>query len=217
ATAVDLLASLHARNLPNRLPVTSAHDYRLPRYDIGAFLIEAELLLDWYLVNVGAPVGEAARAAFVTLWRSALEPAMEAPVTWVLRDYHSPNLLWLPQREGIARIGLVDFQDALIGPAAYDVASLLQDARVDVSENMEMNLLGRYVRARLSRDRSFDTGGVTLLFATPGPQRATKNLRIFAPLQRRGGKTTKIRGTPGSGGGFQTSPAHPALRGGENM
>ena len=211
ATAVDLLASLHARNLPNRLPVTSALDYRLPRYDIGAFLIEAELLLDWYLVHAGAPVGEAARTAFVTLWRNALEPAMEAPATWVLRDYHSPNLLWLPQREGIARIGLVDFQDALIGPAAYDVASLLQDARVDVPENMEMNLLGRYVRARLGHDRSFDTGGFTLLYATLAAQRATKILGIFARLQRRDGKPQYLRHMPRLWGYLQRSLAHPAL------
>jgi N-acetylmuramate 1-kinase len=213
AAAVDLLASLHGRNLPNRLPVTSALDYRLPRYDVDAFLIEAELLLDWYLVNAGAPVGEAARAAFVTLWREALEPAMAAPVTWVLRDYHSPNLLWLPQREGSARIGLVDFQDALVGPAAYDVASLLQDARVDVAEPMEINLLGRYVRARLSHDRSFDTGGFTLLYATLAAQRATKILGIFARLQRRDGKPQYLRHLPRLWGYLQRSLAHPALAG----
>jgi len=213
ATAVDLLASLHGRNLPNRLPVTSALDYRLPRYDVGAFLIEAELLLDWYLVNAAAPVGEAARAAFVTLWRDALEPAMDAPATWVLRDYHSPNLLWLAEREGVARIGLLDFQDALIGPAAYDVASLLQDARVDVPESMEMNLLGRYVRARLSRDRSFDTGAFTFLYATLAAQRATKILGIFARLQRRDGKPQYLRHMPRLWSYLQGSLAHPALAG----
>jgi tRNA threonylcarbamoyl adenosine modification protein YjeE len=213
ATAVDLLATLHGRDQPNRLPVTSALDYRLPRYDVVAFLIEAELLLDWYLVNAAAPVGEAARAAFVTLWREALEPAMDAATTWVLRDYHSPNLLWLAEREGIARIGLLDFQDALIGPAAYDVASLLQDARVDVPEGMEMNLLGRYVRARLSQDRNFDTGGFTLLYATLAAQRATKILGIFARLQRRDGKPQYLRHMPRLWGYLQRSLAHPALAG----
>jgi tRNA threonylcarbamoyl adenosine modification protein YjeE len=213
ATAIDLLASLHGRNLPMRLPITSALDHRLPRYDIGAFLIEAELLLDWYLVNAGVAIGEAARAEFVSLWRTALEPAMEAPATWVLRDYHSPNLLWLPGREDIARIGLVDFQDALIGPAAYDVASLLQDARVDVPESMEMNLLGRYVRARLNRDSSFDTGGFTLLYATLAAQRATKILGIFARLQRRDGKPQYLRHMPRLWRYLLRSLAHPALAG----
>ncbi len=213
AAAVDLLASLHGRNLPNRLPVTSALDYRLPRYDVGAFLIEAELLLDWYLVHAGEPAGEAARADFVALWRDALEPAMAAPPTWVLRDYHSPNLLWLGEREGIARIGLVDFQDALIGPAAYDVASLLQDARVDVPEPMEMNLLGRYARTRLSQDRDFDTAGFTLLYATLAAQRATKILGIFARLQRRDGKPQYLRHMPRLWSYLQRSLAHPALAG----
>jgi len=213
ATAVDLLASLHGRNLPTRLPITSALDYRLPRYDLGAFLIEAELLLDWYLISAGAAVGEAARAEFAALWRDALEPAMDAPTTWVLRDYHSPNLLWLPQREGIARVGLVDFQDALIGPAAYDVASLLQDARVDVPESMEMNLLGRYARARIERDRGFDTGSFTLLYATLAAQRASKVLGIFARLQRRDGKPQYLRHMPRLWGYLQRSLAHPALAG----
>ena len=59
------------------------------------------------------------------------------PRGWVLRDYHSPNLLWLPEREGIARVGVIDFQDAMRGPAAYDLVSLLQDARVDVAPELE--------------------------------------------------------------------------------
>jgi tRNA threonylcarbamoyl adenosine modification protein YjeE len=211
AAAVDLLAALHAHNLPDRVPVTSALDYRLPRYDMGAFLIEAELLLDWYLVTAGAPVDETARADFIALWREALEPAMDAPATWVLRDYHSPNLLWLPQREGIARIGLVDFQDALIGPAAYDVASLLQDARVDVPEPMEMNLLGRYVRARLGHDRGFDTAGFTRLYATLAAQRATKILGIFARLERRDGKPQYLRHLPRLWAYLKRCLAHPSL------
>jgi tRNA threonylcarbamoyl adenosine modification protein YjeE len=211
AAAVDFLAALHMRNLPSRLSVTAALDYRLPRYDVGAFLIEAELLLDWYLIKAGAAVSDAAHAEFVALWQAALAPALEAPATWVLRDYHSPNLLWLPNREGIGRIGLVDFQDALIGPAAYDVASLLQDARVDVPEQLEMNLLSRYVRSRLSNDRNFNTGDFTLLYATLAAQRATKILGIFARLQRRDGKPQYLRHMPRLWNYLHRSLAHPAL------
>ena len=110
--AIDVLVSLHRRKLPETLPIAPHFDYRLPRYDTDAFLIEAELLLDWYLPSVNAPPTDDARDAFAALWRNALRPALEAPPTWVLRDYHSPNLLWLADREDVARIGVLDFQDA---------------------------------------------------------------------------------------------------------
>ena len=129
----------------------------------------------------------------------------------MLRDYHSPNLLWLSQRDDIARIGVLDFQDALIGPAAYDVASLLQDARVDVPETMEMALLGRYVRARLGADREFDAAGFMLVYATLAAQRATKILGIFARLDRRDGKSQYLRHMPRLWNYLQRSLAHPAL------
>jgi N-acetylmuramate 1-kinase len=210
-TAVDLLAALHGQELPDTLPVTSEFVYRLPAYDIEAFLIEAELLLDWYLIGAGAPATTAARAAFVGLWQEALGPAIAAPPTWVLRDYHSPNLLWLAQRDDIARIGLLDFQDALVGPAAYDVASLLQDARVDVPEATEMALLGRYVRSRLGEDPEFDPAGFTRVYATLAAQRATKILGIFARLNRRDAKPHYLRHMPRLWNYLQRSLAHPSL------
>ncbi len=211
AVAVDLLASLHGRDLPAKLPVAAHLDYQLPRYDAGAFLVEAELLIDWYLPRLKAPAPESAREAFVALWHKALAPAIAAPATWVLRDYHSPNLLWLAERNGIGRIGLLDFQDALIGPAAYDVASLLQDARVDVPEAMEMGLLGHYVRLRRKSDKDFDAAAFTLLYATLAAQRATKILGIFARLDRRDGKPQYLRHLPRLWNYLQRSLAHPAL------
>src|SRR5690606_29350848 len=107
-------------------------------------LIEAELLLDWYIPAAGGAVSESMRTMFTDLWRGAMPPVLTAQPTWVLRDYHSPNLLWLPEREGIQHIGLLDFQDAVMGPPAYDLASLLQDARVDVPETIEVSLLTHY-------------------------------------------------------------------------
>ena len=147
-TALDVLISLHRRRLPETLLVAPHRDYRLPRYDMEAFLIEAELLLDWYLPHVKAPASEETRAEFRRALAQGAGARIESPSTWVLRDFHSPNLLWLGERHDIARIGVLDFQDAVIGPAAYDVASLLQDARVDVPESLEVALLSRYVRAR---------------------------------------------------------------------
>jgi hypothetical protein len=211
AAAIDLLALLHARTLPDTLPIAPHFDYRIPPYEMGALLIEAELLPDWYLLRAGAVLTEAERNTFVTLWRAALAPVIAAPQTWVLRDYHSPNLLWLPDRADIGRIGVLDFQDALIGPGAYDVASILQDARVDVPEAMEMALLGQYVRARRRDDRNFDATAFTLLYATLAAQRATKILGIFARLDRRDGKSHYLRHMPRLWNYLQRSLAHPAL------
>jgi N-acetylmuramate 1-kinase len=208
--AIDLLVSLHRRKLPETLPVAPHLDYRLPRYDMEAFLIEAELLLDWYLVSAGAAAADPVRKDFIALWRQALQPVIIAPATWVLRDYHSPNLLWLPEREDVARIGVLDFQDALIGPAAYDVASLLQDARIDVPESLEVTLLSRYVRARL-QDQRFDAASFTGLYATLAAQRATKILGIFARLDRRDGKPQYLRHVPRLLTYLRRSLAHPAL------
>jgi N-acetylmuramate 1-kinase len=209
--AIDLLASLHGWELPETLPVSPHLDYRLRSYDLQAFLIETELLLDWYLLRADAAASNAARKAFIALWTAALTPAVEARPTWVLRDYHSPNLLWLAERDGIARIGVLDFQDALIGPAAYDVASLLQDARVDVPEAMEVALLSRYARARRSEDPDFDPAAFTHLYATLAAQRATKILGIFARLDRRDGKTQYLRHMPRLWNYLRRSLAHPAL------
>jgi tRNA threonylcarbamoyl adenosine modification protein YjeE len=209
--AIDVLISLHRRKLPETLQIAPQRTYRLPRYDLDAYLIEVELLLDWYLPSVEAPASVQAREAFVALWREALQPALAAPPTWVLRDYHSPNLLWLADREDVARIGVLDFQDALIGPAAFDVASIAQDARVDVPEEMEVALLSRYVRARLGDDRNFDAAAFIALYSTLAAQRATKILGIFARLERRDGKPQYLRHMPRIWTYLQRALAHPAL------
>jgi aminoglycoside/choline kinase family phosphotransferase len=207
---VDVQVELHAQNLPEVLPVSPHIEHSLPAYDMEALLIEVELLLDWYLPRMGANLTASARDVFIALWRDALQPAIDSPSTWVLRDYHSPNLIWLPEREGIARVGLLDFQDALMGPAAYDLASLLQDARVDVPEEMEINLISRYVRDRHARDPDFDVAGFIRLYATMAGQRATKILGIFARLDLRDGKPQYLRHMPRIWAYLQRALAHPA-------
>jgi aminoglycoside/choline kinase family phosphotransferase len=209
--AVHVLISLHKQILPDWLAVAPRVEYQLPSYDTDAFLIEAELLIDWYLPYRRAPVAGAKRTAFTALWRDALAPAVEALDTWVLRDFHSPNLIWLPERRGIACIGILDFQDAVLGPAAYDLASLLQDARVDVPEAWEIDLIGTYVRARSIDDPNFDVGRFAQLYATMAAQRATKILGIFARLDRRDGKPQYLRHLPRVWNYLQRSLAHPAL------
>jgi tRNA threonylcarbamoyl adenosine modification protein YjeE len=210
-TALDMLIALHKLSLPDTLPVEPGVVHRIPPYDLDAMLIEVELLPDWYLPHRGAPATAAARETYLALWRDALFPVLDMPVTWVLRDFHSPNLLWLPERDGIARVGLLDFQDAMMGPGAYDVASLLQDARVDVSEEIEIELLGRYVRTRKAADMAFDIPAFVKVYSTLAAQRASKILGIFARLDRRDGKPQYLRHLPRVWGYLQRSLAHPAL------
>ena len=210
SAAVEALAALHRQQLPDELPVSPAVTYRIPLYDMDAFLIEAELLLDWYLPQQEREVSGDMRAEFQALWRETLAPAFVASPTWVLRDYHSPNLLWLPQREGTARVGMLDFQDALMGPAAYDLASLLQDARADVSATFEDVQIGRYMKGRRS-DRDFDPVKFVEVYALMGAQRATKILGIFARLEKRDGKPQYLRHQPRVWRNLRRSLSHPTL------
>ena len=98
--AADLLAALHAKQVGAMLPLPDGTTYAIPAYDNNAFLIEAELLLDWYIPHRGLAVDDFARDQFRQLWLAALTPAIAGQQTWVLRDFHSPNLIWLPDRDG---------------------------------------------------------------------------------------------------------------------
>jgi tRNA threonylcarbamoyl adenosine modification protein YjeE len=212
-TAVDALVELHRLVLPDTLSVPPDLTHHIPPYDLDALMIEVELLPDWYLPFRGVTLTAAAREEYLAVWRHALFPVLDVRPTWVLRDFHSPNLLWLPERKEFARVGLLDFQDAMMGPPAYDVASLLQDARVDVSEEMEIELLGRYVRARKEADDEFYIPGFVKIYSTLAAQRASKILGIFARLDRRDGKPQYLRHLPRVWNYLQRSLAHPALAG----
>jgi tRNA threonylcarbamoyl adenosine modification protein YjeE len=196
AEAVSLLAELHGRTLPRELPVDDGV-YAIPVYDAEAMLIEVEQILDWYAPHIAkAAPASGARAQFHALWREALTPILAQPVTWTLRDFHSVNLHWLAERDGLKRLGLVDFQDSVLGPPAYDLASLLQDARVDISDEMELRLMAHYARRRASADPAFDAGAFTAAYAVMGAQRATKILGIFARLDKRDGKPQYLAHLP---------------------
>jgi aminoglycoside/choline kinase family phosphotransferase len=208
-----MLASLHQESLPDTLQVTPHVAHVIPPYDLDAFLIEASLLLDWYLVDRGASASATERAEFAALWRETLGPAIAGPPTWVLRDFHSPNLIWLASRPDTARVGLIDFQDAVMGPPAYDLASLLQDARVDVSEEQEIGLFARYVRARRAARDDFDAAAFAASYAALAGQRATKILGIFARLNRRDGKPQYLRHQPRVWNYLQRALGHPAMEG----
>ncbi len=214
AEATKLLARLHRMALPFALPVTNDLDHRLSPYDNEAMCIETELLLDWYLPQIrGNDPSGSVRGEFNNLWSQTLAEVLAAPPTWTLRDFHSPNLLWLEQREGLQRVGLLDFQDAVIGPPAYDLVSLLQDARVTVPADLELKLLALYGRERVAADPSFNLRAFAAHYAIMGAQRATKILGIFVRLNIRDGKPDYLKHLPRIEAYLVRNLAHPALIG----
>ena len=209
--ATDLLAALHRETLPEILPLAPPLNYSIPVFDTDALLTEMGLMLDWYLPDRGVDPPTSMRAEFIAMWRDLLRKPVSAPKTWVLRDFHSPNLIWLGERQSIAKVGIIDFQDTVLGPTGYDLASLLQDARIDVPEQLELALLTRYIKARRASDDSFDPAGFAELYAIMSAQRNTKLLGIFARLNRRDGKPQYLRHLPRIWTYLSRSLAHLAL------
>jgi tRNA threonylcarbamoyl adenosine modification protein YjeE len=211
--ATDMLAVLHRQPLPDTLPLAPQITWTMPTFDTDALLVEIGLMSEWYLPDRDATPGPELRSAFIAMWRELLAKAAAAPQTWVIRDFHSPNLIWLDERADIARVGIIDFQDAVLGPAAYDLVSLLQDARVDVPEALELAMLTRYIKTRRADDDTFDPGAFAELYAIMSAQRNTRLLGTFARLNRRDGKPQYLRHQPRIWTYLNRSLDHPALSG----
>jgi N-acetylmuramate 1-kinase len=185
--AVDVLIHLH------RLPMRAAMSIDLASYDARRLLDEALLLTDWYMPAVfERPTDADVRSAYLQAWNDVLAPVVAQPPTLVLRDFHVDNLMRLPDRQGLAACGLLDFQDALAGPAAYDLMSLLEDARRDFAPALKADMLARY-RAGIG-DADWATFDRT--FAVLAAQRHAKVIGIFTRLCRRDGKSVYLAHIP---------------------
>ena len=187
--AIDALARLH-RSPPGPFPP----------YDMDVYQREAGLFVEWYCPAMGLTVDE---AGYRAAWEAALTPLLarqDLGVT-VLRDYHAENIMLL---EGGAQ-GLIDFQDALVGHPAYDVVSLLQDARRDVSEDLERSMLDRYL-AQVDGGEHFEAD-----YARLGAQRNAKIVGIFSRLWKRDGKPRYLAMIPRVWGAMERDLRHPAL------
>ncbi|MEB8388408.1 phosphotransferase [Rhodobacteraceae bacterium KMM 6894] len=185
--AVDAL--LHLHNDPR------GGDIDQPRYDLARILDELHIFAEWFAPAV-APGHDV--DAFAREWRAAWEVAL-APVgaqfdTLVMRDFHVDNLMLLDGREGVARCGLLDFQDGVIGPCEYDLMSLLQDARRDLTPGLEASLLPRYLAGAPSRlGRADDIRHRYHLLAA---QRHARILGVFVRLCQRDGKPRYLKWLP---------------------
>ena len=156
----------------------------LAPYDAAAMSGTARLVTEWYLPNVtGAPTNDSLSKTYDALVADMLARLMTGQPVMVQRDYHAENLLWLPMREGAARVGLLDFQDAMLGHPAYDLASLLKDARRDVSDDVQRAMLDYYIANTGVEDHAFRAG-----YAACSTQRNLRILGVFARLCVRDGK-----------------------------
>jgi aminoglycoside/choline kinase family phosphotransferase len=197
--AVDVLIDLHKH------PRAAVID--LPSYDETRLFAEAALLTDWYLPAIGAAVPPGTRDDYLARWRAAFRAFEATPPTLVLRDYHVDNLMRLSGRSGVAACGLLDFQDAVLGPPAYDLVSLLEDARRDVTPSVTEAMLKRYHAAfpRLDHKR------FSAEYAVLGAQRNAKIIGIFTRLMARDGKPHYLAHIPRVWRLLEGDLAHPAL------
>ncbi|MEL6234786.1 MAG: phosphotransferase [Pseudomonadota bacterium] len=232
AAATDLLAALH-RIAPPAAIAWSDGLHLLNPYDLETLHAEAALTPHWYLTAAGAEPGRDAMAEFDAVLAEALAEALEGAAASrdvvVLRDYHAENLVWRPATadlsagaqiagdagspaqavvQAVAQVGLLDYQDALRGHPAYDLVSLLEDARRDTGPDLRAAMIGRYLDATGREAAPFATA-----YAALGAQRNLKIIGIFTRLWRRDGKPGYLAMIPRVWAHLQRDLAHPGLAG----
>jgi aminoglycoside/choline kinase family phosphotransferase len=192
--ATDVLVHLHQHPpMPGLLP-----------HGLEQWIEELKLFTDWYCPAVGIEVD---KAGYQSAWRQVLAPVAAdglGPVT-VLRDYHAENVMLIQDRSGVAHFGLLDFQDALAGHPAYDLASVLEDARRDVSSDVERAMIDRYAQATGSGE------ALERAYWALAAQRNTRILGVFTRLWKRDNKPGYRRFQPRMWGLLERDLARPAL------
>ena len=176
SAATDLLYQIHQAKPPKLVP-----------YDAAIMTKMALLAFDWYQLGATDSVNTDQRSAFASSFSHALETQIAAPNVLIQRDYHAENLIWLPDRSGNQRVGLLDYQDAQLGHPAYDLVSMLKDARRDVSKNIEEAMITRYVAISGTEETAFRNAYHLL-----GLQRNLRILGVFARLSMHFGKPSYI-------------------------
>lgn len=213
--ATDLLAALHGFDPPARIDLPAygiVHD--LPAYDLDMLTREAALFGDWYLPALhDANAAQGMAQAGLALWRETLAALPARSPVLTLRDYHADNLVWLEGRRGHAGVGLLDFQDAVRGHPAYDLVSLLQDARRAVSPALEEAMIARYLARRAETGAPEDEPAFRHAYRLLGAQRAVKIIGIFMRLARRDGKLRYPAMIPGMWDYLERDLEDPAIDG----
>jgi aminoglycoside/choline kinase family phosphotransferase len=206
--AVEVLAKIHAHDAPASLSA----DKPLFDYDQAALMAETDLLTEWFLpLALGRKATDQEVAEHRALWRAALAGISGSRRVFVHRDYHAENLLWLPRGHGVARVGLIDFQDAVAGSPAYDLISLIEDARRDVSPELAQAATAHYLAAMRAQGTPLDETAFRHEMAVMAAQRNTKIVGVFARLYKRDGKQRYLAFLPRVWATLERDLAHPAL------
>lgn len=206
--AIDALATLHNEAAPAEI----SSQRPLYGYDETALLAEIDLMTEWFMpVALGHSTIEEDRLEHRDLWRTALRRVLESPRVFVHRDYHAQNLFWLPARKGVARVGMIDFQDAVAGTRSYDAISLLEDARREVAPDLAEAMMRRYVQEASRRGHPIDGEAYREEAAIMAAQRNAKIAGIFARLYKRDHKPRYLSYLPRVWGYLERDLNHPAL------
>ncbi len=195
ALAAQLLAKIHGAGISQHIQAAGL-DWDLPEFDRDALMIEVSLAIEWYLpYRLNRKATDAERTEFFAVWDELFATLHKPSFGLMLRDYHSPNLIWRGDKIAFDRLGVLDFQDALWGPNAYDLASLAQDARVTVEPDIEAATINAYINVRASSG-NFDETRLRREYAIMALQRNTKILGIFIRLNLRDGKPHYLHHLP---------------------
>ncbi|ARM10327.1 MULTISPECIES: tRNA (adenosine(37)-N6)-threonylcarbamoyltransferase complex ATPase subunit type 1 TsaE [Rhizobium] len=194
--SVACLAHLHSMPFPRDIPVSDTHTHHIPDFDRTAMKMEVQLVLDWHIGwKRGSAPSDAERKEYLAIWDALIDELAAAEKNLLLRDFHSPNIIWRPQEAGVRRVGLIDFQDAMIGPTAYDLASIVQDARVTIEPELFRQLMDDYL-ARRRAQGGFDEAGFMKAWAIMSAQRNCKLAGLWVRLLQRDGKPDYLRHMP---------------------
>jgi len=183
------IAHLHGVQWPDHAPVAGYPDHIIAPFDRDAMIMEVSLVGQWYAPRMmGRKLTDAEAQAYEAAWDKVFDSIADCEKSLLLRDYHSPNLFWFEDAQGANKIGTIDFQDAMIGPAAYDVASLALDARVTITPELEKAVVDAYCDERRKLGHVFDEAAFRMAYAAMGAQRNAKLLGLFVRLDERDGK-----------------------------
>ncbi|MEM5501984.1 tRNA (adenosine(37)-N6)-threonylcarbamoyltransferase complex ATPase subunit type 1 TsaE [Ahrensia kielensis] len=183
--SVEVLADIHGKNWKSRWELPDGQTHIVPRYDARAMRTGLSLLPDWWGKENG--LSEALRDELYLLWEPIFQRFQSGYDDLIIRDFHSPNIIWRGDKTGNDRIGIIDHQDALIGPGAYDVAALMQDARTIVAPELQAEILDTYC-ARRREQSGFNESQSRLDVATLGAFRSSRLLGLWVRLDVRDGK-----------------------------